>query len=46
MKTPWTDLLQYGVVLATIIVLLIAGIIAFSFFGIAVFLGKLWMIIK
>jgi hypothetical protein len=46
MKTPWSDLLQYGVVLATIVVLLIAGIIVFSFFGFAVFLGKLWMLIK
>jgi hypothetical protein len=46
MKTPWSDLLQYGVVLATIVVLLIAGIIVFSFFGVAVFLGKLWMLIK
>ena len=46
MKTPWSDLLNYGVVFATIAVLLISGIIVFSFFGIAVFLGKLWMLIK
>lgn len=46
MKTPWSDLLQYGAGIAVIVVLLAAGLILFAVVGFAVLLAKLSVFIK
>jgi hypothetical protein len=46
MKTPWSNLLQYGAGLAVIVVMLAAGLIMFAVVGLAVALAKLSVFIK
>lgn len=46
MKTPWSDLLQYGAGIAVFVVLLAAGLVFFAVVGIAVILAKLAVFIK
>jgi hypothetical protein len=46
MKTPWSNLLQYGIATTTVIVLAIGGIIMLSVVGIAVVLSKISVFIK
>ena len=46
MKTPWSDLLQYGVSIAVIVVMLAAGLIFFTVLGVAIMLAKLAVFIK
>jgi hypothetical protein len=46
MKTPWSNLLQYGIGVTTVIVLAIGGIIMLSIVGLAVVLSKISVLIK
>lgn len=46
MKTPWSDLLQYGAGIAVIVVMLAAGLIFFAVLGVAIILAKLAVFIK
>jgi hypothetical protein len=46
MKTPWSNLLQYGTATATIIVLSICGIALLATVGVAVVLSKILVFIK
>ncbi len=46
MKTPWSNLLQYGAGIAVIVVLLAAGLILLTVVGLAVVLAKLSVFIK
>ena len=46
MKTPWSSLIQYGVGIATIVVMAICGIILLAVVGVAIALTKLSIFIK
>ena len=46
MKTPWSDLIEYGVGVAAIIVMLITGIALFGILGTVVMLVKLFTFIR
>ena len=46
MKTPWSNLIQYGVGTATVIVLAVGGIIMLLIVGLAVVLAKISVFIK
>jgi hypothetical protein len=46
MKTPWSDLLQYGAGIAVIIVILFASILLLAVVGVAVVLTKIMWYIK
>ena len=46
MKTPWSDLVKYGVATATLLVVAFAGLIALSVIGIVVALTKFVAFIK
>lgn len=46
MNTPWSKLLQYGTGFATIVVILITGVILSAFIAVAVLISKLLVLIK
>ena len=46
MKTPWSNLLQYGTAVAAVVVLAVAGIIMMATVALAVLLAKLSVFIK
>lgn len=46
MKTPWSQLIDYGVGVAAVTVMLIAGILLFGILGTAVMLAKLFAFIR
>lgn len=46
MKTPWSNLVQYGVGLAVLLVMAVGGIIMLSIVGIAVVISKILVFIK
>ena len=46
MKTPWSDLLEYGAGIATVVVLGVAGLMLFVIIGVAVLAAKLMDFIK
>ena len=46
MKTPWSNLLQYGVALAAMIVIVIAGFFLMIVIGVAVLISKFLVFIK
>ena len=46
MKTPWSDLIDYGVGVAAIAVMLITGLLLFGVLGTAVLLAKLFAFIR
>jgi len=46
MKTPWSNLLQYGVGTAAMIVIIAGGIIMLTIVGIAVLISKIGVFIK
>ena len=46
MKTPWSDLLEYGAGIATVVVLGVAGLLLFVLIGVAVLAAKLMDFIK
>lgn len=46
MKTPWSNLLRYGVGTAAMIVIIAGGLIMLTIVGIAVVLSKISVFIK
>jgi hypothetical protein len=46
MKTPWSELLKYGVTVATVIVGCIGGLIVLGLIGIVVLVTKFLVFIK
>jgi hypothetical protein len=46
MKTPWSDLLKYGIGTATFIVMAICGIIMLAAIGLVILITKVLVFIK
>jgi len=46
MKTPWSNLLQYGVGIATMAVIIAGGLIMLTVVGLAVVISKVLVFIK
>jgi hypothetical protein len=46
MKTPWGRFLEHGTAIATLLVLVMAGLIFFAVLGVAIVFAKLAVIVK